>query len=40
MESTPKLNTFSLLIDTDYKPTAQAFSGVKNIQAEYKAFKD
>ena len=31
MENTPKLNIFSLLIDTDYTPTAHAFSGVKNI---------
>ena len=31
MENSPKLNLFSLLIDTDYTPTAHAFSGVKNI---------
>eukprot|EP00828_Plagiopyla_frontata_P003746 TRINITY_DN1121_c0_g1_i4.p1 TRINITY_DN1121_c0_g1~~TRINITY_DN1121_c0_g1_i4.p1 ORF type:complete len:398 (-),score=92.46 TRINITY_DN1121_c0_g1_i4:161-1354(-) len=40
MENAPKLNIFSLLIDTDYSPTAHAFSGVKNIESEYQTFKE
>ena len=31
LQTAPKLNVFSMFVDTDYQPTAHAFSGVKYI---------
>ena len=35
LESNSKLTSFSMIIETDYEPTAKAFAGVKYITSEY-----
>ena len=40
LDSNTKLNSFSMIVETDYEPTAKAFAGVEYIKSEYKTFKE